>query len=131
MKDYKDLEVWRQSFSLCADVHRFCKNIPKEEQFSIAEQMRRCSLSIPSNISEGKGRSSDKEMRRYCLIAYGSAMELQTQLLLCLELKICYTPITEELLKKIDCVLRLLNGYIQFLDRQLIPDDRRLKTKDS
>lgn len=89
--------------------------------------MRRCSLSIPSNIAEGKGRSNDKEMRRYCLIAYGSAMELQTQLFLCAELKICSSSTTEKLLQEIQHVLRLLNGYIKFLNRQLIlPVDRRL-----
>lgn len=131
IKDYRNLETWKLAFSLCADVHRFCKGIPKDEQFSIAEQMRRCSLSIPSNIAEGKGRSSDKEMRRYCLISYGSAMELQTQILLCQELKLGHNAITEQLLQKTQAVLRLLNGLIKFLDKQLLPVDRRLSTVDT
>jgi four helix bundle protein len=109
MNDFRNLNVWKLSFSLCADVHRYCNSMPKNEQFSIAEQMRRCSLSIPSNIAEGKGRMSDKEMRRFCLIAYGSAMELQTQILLYSELKMIHPEHANDLIQKLIVVLRLLN----------------------
>jgi four helix bundle protein len=118
MQDFRQLEVWRASFQLSGEVHRFCKYLPKDEQFSLGEQMRRCSLSIPSNIAEGKGRQSDPEMKRFSLIAYGSAMELQTQLLLCQELQLASNEDILKLLHKTQSVLKLLNRFIQCLRRQ-------------
>lgn len=79
--------------------------------------MRRAALSIPSNIAEGKGRMSDNELRRFCLIAYGSAMEIQTQLLFCQKLQIAPDEIIRDLLLKNESVLKLLNRFIQCLRR--------------
>lgn len=121
MHDYRSLEVWKYAFSLCVKIHKFCNELPHREQFSLGEQMRRSSLSIPSNIAEGKGRSGDKEMRRYCLIAYGSAMELQTQLMICDELELGQESNRKELVHLNQSVLKLLNAYLRFLDRQITP----------
>lgn len=121
MSNYQNLEVWKMSFSLCIDVHRLCKQIPRDEQFSIAEQMRRCSLSIPSNIAEGKGRFNDKETKRFCFIALGSATELQTQLMICSELNLVDKETIRNSLNKLESVMCLLTKFIQFLDRQIPP----------
>jgi four helix bundle protein len=118
MNDYRQLEVWKVSFNFSFDVYQLCKKLPPTERFTLGDQMRRAALSIPSNIAEGKGRMSDNELRRFCLIAYGSAMEVQTQILFCQKLQIVPDEIIRDLLVKNESVLKLLNRFIHCLRRQ-------------
>ncbi len=83
---YRDLIVWQKAMQLCKDVYLITKNFPKEEIYGLTSQIRRCVVSIPSNIAEGKGRNSDKDFVRFLQIALGSIYELQTQLELAFEL---------------------------------------------
>ena len=86
-KSYKDLIVWQKSMDLTQNVYDYTELLPKEELFGLSSQMRRCALSIPSNIAEGYGRCSDKEFIRFLYIASGSLAELETQMLLAVRLK--------------------------------------------
>ncbi len=72
--------------ALCEEVYFLTKSFPKEEVYGLTSQIRRCVVSIPSNIAEGKGRNSDKEFTRFLQISLGSLYELQTQLELALKL---------------------------------------------
>ena len=83
---YRDLIVWQKSMMLCKEVYFLTKSFPKEEVYGLTSQIRRCAISIPSNIAEGKGRNSDKEFIRFLQISLGSLYELQTQLELSLQL---------------------------------------------
>jgi four helix bundle protein len=82
MASYKDLIVWQKSYNLSLLVYKASKNFPKEEIFGLTSQMRRCSVSIPSNIAEGNYRGSKKEQVQFLRIAFASGAELETQLLL-------------------------------------------------
>jgi len=113
MSNYQTLEVWREAFSVAIEVHRLTEQFPKSQLYVFTSQMRRSALSIPSNIAEGKGRESDQELRRFCLIAYGSAMELETQLLLAKELGFADTISIEQTRSRLTSVLRLLNSFIR------------------
>ena len=86
VKDYKDLIVWQKSMDLLVEVYRLVKKLPKEETYVLSDQMRRAAISIPSNIAEGKNRSSSKDYIRFLFIARGSRAELETQLLACVRL---------------------------------------------
>lgn len=86
MNSYKDLIVWQKSFQLCLLMFRLTKLFPKEELYVFVSQMRGCALSIPSNIAEGYSRKGRKEYAHFIRIAFGSARELETQLLLSKEL---------------------------------------------
>jgi four helix bundle protein len=86
MKTHKDLIVWQKSMDLVVLVYQHTNNFSKEELYGIISQMRRTSVSIPSNIAEGHGRFSDKELVRFLFISLGSASELETQLILSLKL---------------------------------------------
>ena len=86
MKDYKDLLVWQKSMELAKEIYRVCALLPKHEQFTLSDQMRRAVISIPSNIAEGFCRKSDKEFAYFLRVAYGSKAELETQLYLCREI---------------------------------------------
>lgn len=82
MASYKDLIVWQKSYSLSLLVYKATIQFPKEEIFGLISQMRRCSVSIPSNIAEGNYRGSKKEQLQFLRIAFASGAELETQLLL-------------------------------------------------
>ena len=82
MTTHKDLNVWKKSMNLVILIYRLTGQFPKEELFGLASQMRRAAVSIPSNIAEGHGRHSDKELIRFLFISLGSASELETQILL-------------------------------------------------
>ncbi len=80
MSHFRTLLIWQKSMTLVTTVYQTTKSFPKEELFGLTSQLRRCSISIPSNIAEGSGRESDKEYVRFLNISIGSLFELQTQL---------------------------------------------------
>ncbi|WP_296149702.1 four helix bundle protein [uncultured Flavobacterium sp.] len=80
MSHFRTLLIWQKSMTLVTSVYQITKSFPKEELFGLTSQLRRCSISIPSNIAEGSGRESNKEYVRFLNISVGSLFELQTQL---------------------------------------------------
>ncbi len=86
IKSYRDLKVWQKSLQLCLAIYRRTKSFPRDELYGLVSQMRRASLSIPSNVAEGVGRRTRKEYARYVNIAMGSLFELQTCLVVAKEL---------------------------------------------
>lgn len=80
MKTYKDLIVWQKGIELVISVYELTDRFPKSEQYGLSSQMQRAAVSIPSNIAEGRMRMSEKEFKRYLLIAYASGAELETQI---------------------------------------------------
>ena len=88
VQNYQDLIVWQKAMELAEKVYIVTKKLPKEEIYSLTNQMRRAVVSIPSNIAEGHSRNSKKEFIQFLSIARGSKAELETQVLLCV--KICY-----------------------------------------
>ena len=86
IKDYRELIVWKKSIELIKEVYKLINLLPKEETFALANQMRRSSVSIASNIAEGAARSGEKDFLHFLSIALGSEYELQTQLIVCGEL---------------------------------------------
>ena len=77
---YKELIVWQKSMELVKEIYSLVKKLPKDETYSLSDQMRRAATSIPSNIAEGLGRSTDKDKGHYMQIAYSSLMETLAQL---------------------------------------------------
>lgn len=82
MNYFKELKVWQKTMELVTEVYQITNSFLKEEQYGIISQIRRCSVSIPSNIAEGCGRKSNKEFNNFLGIALGSCFELETQLLI-------------------------------------------------
>ena len=80
VKNYRDLIVWQKSVDLVINIYRLTEQFPKREIFGIVGQIRRCAISLSSNIAEGFGRRSNKEFIRFLNITMGSIFELQTQL---------------------------------------------------
>ena len=80
IRNYKDLIVWQKAMDLSVEIYRLVKKLPKEELYCLSDQMRRSAISIPSNIAEGKSRTSQKEFSYFLSIAQGSRSELETQI---------------------------------------------------
>lgn len=78
-RPHQRLEVWRDSMDLVEAIYRFSASFPDSERFALTQQMRRCAVSIPSNIAEGAARRSRAEYKRFVSIARGSLSELDTQ----------------------------------------------------
>ncbi|GMU25122.1 MAG: hypothetical protein AMXMBFR16_00270 [Candidatus Uhrbacteria bacterium] len=88
MASYQKLEVWQEAIELNEYVYKRTQRFPRQTQYTYVSQMRRSALSIPSNIAEGHGRNSKKEFRRFIHYAFGSAKELETQLVIARRLEL-------------------------------------------
>jgi len=75
MKDFRSLKVWEKSHALTLLIYKTTADFPKQELYSLTNQIQRAAVSIPANIAEGCGKDSDAELKRYLLIAMGSASE--------------------------------------------------------
>ena len=82
MGPYQNLTVWQKAMVLAEDIYTFTANYPKSETYGLVSQMRRCVVSIPSNIAEGYGRATNRDLVHFLHISLGSSNELETQLLL-------------------------------------------------
>ena len=84
--NYRELIVWQKSIAVARQVYLLVKKLPKEELYALSDQMRRSAISISSNIAEGQERKTPIEFARFISYAQGSRAELETQLILCLEI---------------------------------------------
>lgn len=109
IQSFKELIVWQRSMELVKEIYMISDNFPHSEQFGLANQMRRAAVAIPSNIAEGKKRSTKKDFIHFLTIADGSAAELETQIIIAKDLypKINYHK-AEKLLEEVEKMLRVM-----------------------
>ena len=119
MVDYRKYKVWQKSHQLVLDIYAITSNFPKEEQFNLVSQINRAAVSIPTNIAEGCGRETQKELIRFLYISSGSAHELEYLLFLSIELKIKAMENTTKILADIDEVKRMLASLIKKISSTL------------
>ncbi len=112
MKTYRDLMVWQKSMILVTEIYQATKLFPSEELYGLTSQIRRCAVSLPSNLAEGYGRNSTQDYIRFLRIACGTLYELQTQLEISTNLHYLNKPIFEELYEKTREIERMLNSLI-------------------
>lgn len=112
MKTHKDLIVWQNSIAMVTDIYKITGSFPKEEVYGLVNQMRRCAVSIPSNIAEGGARNSDKEFIQYLYISLGSCMELDTQLRIARNLHFLSEDIFHDIMEQNSSVGKMLHGLI-------------------
>lgn len=117
MRDFKNYLVWENSHELVLNIYKTTKSYPKDEQYGLVSQMRRCASSIPTNIAEGCGRLSDTEFARFITIALGSACELEYQIILSHSLEYMDSPQFEELNNKVNEIKKMLVGLHKKLSK--------------
>ena len=115
LKSYRDLLVWQRAMELVLLVYRVSSEFPRQEIYGLTSQIRRASISVPSNIAEGYGRATRKEYLQFLSIAQGSLKELETQAILAERLNYATTAQVEKLLAEAERVGKMLGGLIRSL----------------
>lgn len=113
MQTHKDLIVWKKSIDFVVEIYKATKCFPKEEVYGLTSQIRRAAVSIPSNIAEGYGRHSDKELIHFLFISLGSASEVETQLLISQRLELLNDIDYLELNNSIIEIIKMLSALIK------------------
>ena len=102
-KHYKELKIWQKGMALVKDIYRLTETFPASEKYGLASQLRRAAVSVPSNIAEGQARSGTGEFLQFLSHASGSLAELETQMLLSIELRYCNSvgagPILQQIME--------------------------------
>lgn len=111
MRNFKELKIWQKGFEIAVDTYKVVETFPKTEKFSLAQQVTRAAVSIPSNIAEGSSRFSEKDYKRFIEISLGSSFELETQLLIAKAVNFGEKEIVENTLKKIDEEQKMLIAF--------------------
>ena len=117
IKSFRDLIAWQKAMNLVCHVYARTKELPDDERFGLIAQMRRCAVSIPSNIAEGQGRDTPADFLRFLQIARGSAHELSTQAEICVRLG--FGGSFDGLISDSEEVARILNGLIASIHRTI------------
>ena len=112
--EYIKLEVWIETRALANMIYDATRNFPKEEIYGLTNQMRRCAVSIPSNIAEGCGRQTSKDTIHFLHISRGSLYELETQCYMALDQKYMNDIDFQKIFQKSQACKKLLNGFINY-----------------
>jgi four helix bundle protein len=120
MRDFKQLLVWQKAHALTLDVYQATKSFPREELYSLTNQIRRAAVSVGANIAEGAGKNLTAEFGRFLLIASGSASELEYHLLLSRDLGYLIPEMYLELSQRVVETKKMLSGFIQYLGRKAV-----------
>ena len=115
VKSYQDLIVWQKAMNVATMIYSLVKKLPKEELFALSDQMRRAAVSIPSNIAEGQARNSTREFLQFLAIARGSKAELETQLLLCVQVNYLAPTDISEVMEQLQEVGKMLHALTKTL----------------
>lgn len=118
MRPHHRLDVWKKSMNLVVEIYKITSQFPNEEKFGIISQMRRSAVSIPSNIAEGAARESNKEFRNFLSISQGSSAELETQLILCNQLKYIGEQELNKMLNLLSDISKMIIGLRKSLQNR-------------
>jgi four helix bundle protein len=113
VNSYRDLLVWQKGMNLVTEVYKITQNFPSSEIYALTSQIRRCAVSIPSNIAEGYGRNSTADYKRFLQIAAGSLFELQTQIEIAFNLNYISKNIFDDFFEKTKELDRMLLSLIK------------------
>lgn len=116
MQDFKNLKIWQLSREFVKDIYDITEHYPKHEFHSMTNQLRRASYSIPSNIAEGSGKSSQKEFARYLSIVNGSIKECECFLILSKDLEYITQKEFNELNQKLEIIAKMCNKLLKKLN---------------
>lgn len=115
MHNFKELEIWKRSRLFCSEIYDITAQFPESEKFGLTNQLRRASVSVPSNIAEGSSRNSNKEFGRFLEIAIGSCYEIETQLLISSDLKFISPNSIEKLFTELNEIIKMIVRFKSIL----------------
>ena len=123
MHNLKELKIWNKALELSVRVYEVTTSFPKEEVYGLTSQIRRCAVSIPSNISEGAGRNSNKEFIHFLGIANGSCYELQTQLIISNKLNLITNETLQNRLNEIEEIQKMSYTFKNKLNQGILSEN--------
>ncbi|MBW2043132.1 MAG: four helix bundle protein [Deltaproteobacteria bacterium] len=115
---YRDMKVWQKSVELVIQCYQVTRGFPKSETYSLASQIQRAAVSIPSNIAEGNQRRHRKEVLHHISIAYGSLAELETQMIIAHRLGYIDKVTLDQVLNQTAEIGKMLNGLRHFVEKR-------------
>ena len=117
-RTHRDLDVWKKSIDLVTLIYKFTANYPKDEMYGLTSQIRRCAVSIPSNIAEGSARTTKKDFSHFLAIALGSVAELETQLIISKNLNYLPETVLNELMPELISIRRMTLGLRKSINKE-------------
>ncbi|WP_310559529.1 four helix bundle protein [Flavobacterium sp.] len=119
MRNFKELGVWQESRVLTKEIYLLTNSLPHDEKFGLISQIRRCVISIPSNIAEGAAKDSQKDFLRYLQISLGSSFELEIHLILCADLELLSKEKMGNHIENIERIQKRISSLIKFVKTQI------------
>jgi four helix bundle protein len=119
MKTHKDLEVWKKAIEMVTKIYTITRTFPKEELYGLTNQMRRSAVSVPSNIAEGSGRDSSKELLHFLCFATGSLSELETQIIIAHNLGYLNNDQKQDIDTILSNIFKLISGLTQSIKKKI------------
>jgi four helix bundle protein len=117
-KSYRDLEVWQRSMQLAKRIYQITQKFPSDERFGLTNQLRRASVSVPSNLAEGHARFGSGEFSRFISISMGSVAEIETQILLSTDLGYLTGELSREILEDLETIGKMLRGLAKSISKR-------------
>jgi four helix bundle protein len=111
--NFRELKIWKDSILVVKSIYLLTAELPDDEKFGLKSQIQRCAVSVPSNIAEGSGRTTNKEFQYFLNIAISSSFELETELMLAGEI---FSLEVENLITKINEVQKMIAGFKKSID---------------
>jgi four helix bundle protein len=118
VRTHRDLDVWKKSIDLVTLIYKHTADNPKEEMYGLTSQIRRCAVSIPSNIAEGSARTTKKDFSHFLAIALGSAAELETQLIISRNLGFLQDAVLDDLVLELTSIRRMTLGLRKSINKE-------------
>jgi len=115
IRNFRDLNIWKLGVEIVEDVYKLTKSFPKDELYGLSAQMKRCAVSIPSNVAEGFARKHNKEYKQFLYITLGSCAELETQIEIASSLEYIKEEEKKNSLEKINHVTRMVMNLLKCL----------------
>lgn len=117
--NFLNLEIWKKSCRLVKKIYQKTSSFPSEEKFGLTSQIRRCSVSVPSNIAEGCGRGTDSQLIHFLDVAIGSLCELETQIYLSYDLEFLSKENKNELVEEVTSIRKMTASFQENLRKQI------------
>nr|WP_298515922.1 four helix bundle protein [uncultured Kordia sp.] len=119
MRNFRKLEIWNDAIEVVTIVYKLIKKLPNTEKFGLYSQLSRAVISIPSNIAEGCAKDSQKEFIRFLKISLGSSFEVETQIIICIELGYFTKDEGESIIEKINILQKRINALTKYARTQI------------
>lgn len=125
MHNFEKLKIWQKAMDIIVEVYKISALLPTDERFNLIHQIKKCAVSIPSNIAEGSGRNHNKEFIQFLGIANGSTFELITQLILAKRLNLIDEKIIQPIINQLVEVSNMNFSFQKTLNSNINTDGKK------